>query len=101
MFNDNSNSNPLNVKHFGDTNDPLGFYQLLIAHTTWPAIHNFSLTTTTKRALYVRAFGLWYLERDIVTLCALTKPMIESFQRHLFAHRQINGKPLAWSHHSK
>ena len=97
MSNDNSNNNPPNVKPFGDTTDPIGFYQLLVAHITWLAIHNFSLTTTTKRALYVRAFGLWCLERDIVTPCTLTKPMIESFQRHLFTHRQVNGKPLAWS----
>lgn len=97
MSNNNSHQNPPNVKPFGDTVDPLGFYQLLVAHITWLAVHNFSLTTTTKRALYVRAFGMWCLERDIVTPCALNKPMIESFQRHLFTHRQANGKPLAWS----
>lgn len=97
MSNDNSHTNPPNVKPFGDTQDPLGFYQLLIAHITWLAIHNFSLTTTTKRALYIRAFALWCLERDIVTPCTISKPMIESFQRHLFTHRQMNGKPLAWS----
>jgi integrase/recombinase XerD len=96
MSNANSNNRP-NVKPFGNTEDPLGFYQLLVAHVTWLAVHNFSLTTTTKRALYVRAFGLWCLERDIVTPCALNKPMIESFQRHLFTHRQVSGKPLAWS----
>ncbi len=96
MSSANSN-NPPNVKPFGDTDDPLGFYQLLVAHVTWLAVHNFSLTTTTKRALYVRAFGLWCLERDIVTPCTISKPMIESFQRHLFTHRQVNGKPLAWS----
>ena len=87
MSKDNSNNNPPNVKHFGDTHDPLGFYQLLIAHITWLAIHNFSLTTTTKRALYVRGFSLWCLERDIVTPCTISKPMIESLQRHLFNHR--------------
>ena len=73
MSSDNSDNNPPNVKPSGDTNDPLRFYQLLIAHITWLAIHNFSLTTTTKRALYVRAFGLWCLERDIVTPCALNR----------------------------
>ena len=73
MSNANSN-NPPNVKPFGDTDDPLGFYQLLVAHVTWLAVHNFSLTTTTKRALYVRAFGLWCLERDIVTPCDLINP---------------------------
>ena len=76
MTNANSNNNPPNVKPVGDTHDPLGFYQLLITHITWLAIHNFSLTTTTKRALYVRAFGLWCHERDIVTPCTVSKPSL-------------------------
>lgn len=85
------------VKPFGDTSDPQGFYQLLIQHLQWLAIHNFSATTVDKRALYVRAFSLWCLERDLLSPLVVTKPMLETFQRHLFNYRKPDGKPLAWS----
>jgi integrase/recombinase XerD len=90
-------SEPFRVKPFGNMASPHGFYQLLQQHVDWLALHNFSDCTIEKRALYVRAFGLWCLERDIVTPLSVTKPMLEAFQRHLYRHRQVNGKPLAWS----
>ena len=90
-------SEPFRVKPFGNMASPHGFYQLLQQHVDWLALHNFSDCTIEKRALYVRAFGLWCLERDIVTPLSITKPMLEAFQRHLYRHRQVNGKPLAWS----
>ena len=85
------------VKPFGDTADPQGYYQLLKLHLTWLATHNFSLSTLRKRAIYVRAFALWCLDRDILAPRFVTRAILEAFQRHLFNHRQTNGKPLAWS----
>ena len=92
-----SDSNHYQLKPFGDTSNPNGFYQLLLQHLTWLAVHNFSPTTIKKRALYVRGFALWCIERDLLTPTAITKPMMEAFQRHLFRYRKPNGKPLAWS----
>ena len=88
---------PVTVKPFGDSTDPRGFYQLLIEHLAWLACHNFSRTTVEKRAVYVRAFAVWCLDCDLVAPHAITKPMIEAFQRHLFHYRKPDGKPLAWS----
>ena len=92
-----SDSNRFQLKPFGDTLDPQGFYPLLQAHLAWLATHNFSATTIRKRALYVRAFALWCLDRDLTTPAVVTKPMLEAFQRHLYRYRQASGKPLAWS----
>jgi integrase/recombinase XerD len=90
-------TNANHVKPFGDQQDPAGFYQLLVAHLNWLAIHNFSAKTIEKRALYVRAFGLWCLQRDLLSPMSIAKPMLEAFQRHLFSYRKPDGKPLAWS----
>ena len=39
------------VKPFGNSEDPRDVYQLLVAHVTWLAVHNFSKTTVEKRTL--------------------------------------------------
>lgn len=91
------NPAPFHLVPFGNSDDPQGHYQLLLQHLRWLELHNFSPTTVRKRALYVRSFALWSLERDLLTPACITKPILESFQRHLFAHRQTSGKPLAWS----
>ena len=83
------------LKPFGNSDDPYSFYQLLLAHLHWFSLHNFSPTTVQKRGLYVRAFALWCLERDLLSLQQITKPMLEAFQRHLFGYRKPDGKPLA------
>ncbi len=96
MSNANSNT-PTTVKPFGNTEDPRGFYQLLLAHVTWLSVHNFSKTTVEKRGLYVKAFALWCIECDLTSPHVITKPILEAFQRHLFSYRKPDGKPLAWS----
>ena len=85
------------VKPFGNIEDPRGFYQLLQAHVSWLAVHNFSKTTLEKRALYVKTFALWCLDCDLTSPQVITKPILEAFQRHLFSYRKSDGKPLAWS----
>jgi integrase/recombinase XerD len=92
-----SHDSPITVKPFGDTIDPIGFYQLLLEHVAWLACHNFSRTTIEKRALYVRTFGNWCLDHDLPSPQRITKPMLEAFQRYLFHYRKPNGQPLAWS----
>ena len=90
--------NPLPVvKPFGNSEDPRGFYQLLVAHVTWLAVHNFSKTTVEKRALYVKTFALWCVDCDLTSPHVITKPILESFQRHLFSYRKSDSKPLALS----
>lgn len=97
MSEDRSRRVTVNVKPFGDTTNPQGFYCLLMAHLTWLATHNFSQVTVDKRGLYVRAFALWCLEADLPSPLLITKSILEAFQRHLFRYRKPDGPPLAWS----
>jgi integrase/recombinase XerD len=84
------------MQPFGNANDSRGFWLLLQEHVTWLRVHNYSEATINKRALYVRQFALWCLERDLTQARVVTKPMIESFQRWLYRKRKANGQPLSW-----
>ena len=42
----------------------------------------------------LKSFHAWCHERDLVKAADITKPILESYQRHLFRYRQDNGKPL-------
>ena len=83
-------------KPFGDESDPRGFWQLLLQHLEHLQVRNYSADTIRTRALYVRTFALWCLDRDIDHPLAVTKPLMESFQRHLFRYRKDDGEPLSW-----
>ncbi len=45
------------VKPFGNSEDPRDVYQLLVAHVTGLAVHNFSKTNVEKRALQATEQG--------------------------------------------
>jgi len=45
----------------------------------------------------LRSFLQWSHERSLTQATAITKPHLESYQRHLHRYRQQNGKPLAIS----
>jgi integrase/recombinase XerD len=85
------------LKPFGDTSDPRGFWMLLHEHLQWLRVHNFARATIHKRGLYVRAFALWCLERDLTQPRQISKAMLESYQRYLYRYRKAGGEPLAWS----
>ena len=84
-------------KPFGDETDPRGFWLLLMEHIANMKVRNYSVSTMRLRMVYVRNFALWCLDRDLRQPAMITKPMLESFQRHLYRHRKSDGKPLAWS----
>ncbi|WP_146523885.1 site-specific tyrosine recombinase XerC [Stieleria varia] len=81
---------------FGDTNDPRGFYRLLVEHTDRLRIRNYSEATIKKRITYVRGFAIWCQDRDLTCAIHITKPILESYQRHLYRYRKSNGQPLSW-----
>ena len=85
------------LKPFGDTSDARGFYALLKEHLQWLRVHNFAPATIHKRGVYVRAFALWSLERDLTGPAMISKAMLESYQRWLYRYRKADGQPLAWS----
>ncbi|TWU02317.1 site-specific tyrosine recombinase XerC [Stieleria varia] len=91
-----SKSKPARFKSFGDTTDPRGFYRLLVEHTEWLRMRNYSEATIKKRITYVRQFAQWCHDRDLSYPTHITKPILESYQRHLFRYRKANGQPLSW-----
>jgi len=85
------------LKPFGESDNPVGFYQLLIAHMRALQVQNFAPCTVSRRGVYVRAFANWCSERDLLSPQQINKPILEAFQRYLFRYRKPDGKPLAWS----
>ncbi len=84
------------MQPFGDASDPRGFWQLLQEHLVWLRVHNYSEATIRKRALYVRQFAIWCLDRDLNGPQTISKPIVESFQRSLYRKRKRDGQPLSW-----
>jgi len=60
------------------------------------AVHGFSADTLKRHESALRRFIEWCDERGITEPQAVTKPMLERYQRHLFYYRKADGKPLGF-----
>jgi integrase/recombinase XerD len=77
--------------------DPLAASPLLPyvnAHLDWMLIHNYSADTVRARRVALRRFIAWGMERSLHDPRAITKPILERYQRGLFYHRKADGKPM-------
>jgi integrase/recombinase XerD len=81
----------------GDPGDERGFAALLAAYADWLRVRNYSEATVGNREHYVGEFAKWCAERSITRPAEVTKPLLERYQRWLYAYRQKNGKPLTWA----
>jgi integrase/recombinase XerD len=61
------------------------------------AVRNYTPDTIEGRRDALKIFLLWANERDLTAPAAITKPILESYQRHLWRWRKKNGKPLGVS----
>ncbi len=61
------------------------------------AVRNYTPDTIEGRRDALKVFLLWTGERDLHDPAAITKPILESYQRHLWRWRKHNGKPLGIS----
>tara|TARA_B100001971_G_scaffold204780_1_gene221341 strand:+ start:1898 stop:2800 length:903 start_codon:yes stop_codon:yes gene_type:complete len=61
------------------------------------AVVNFAPRTIEARGKDLQAFFQWCQERELVRADAITKPILEAYQRHLYRHRKANGKPLGFT----
>jgi integrase/recombinase XerD len=61
------------------------------------AVRNYTTSTIEGRRDALKVFLLWAIERDLTNPAAITKPILESYQRHLWRWRKQNGKPLGIS----
>jgi integrase/recombinase XerD len=60
-------------------------------------VKHISPRTITVRRETLRLFLAWCYERGISRPTAITRPILQRYQRHLFHYRRENGKPLAVS----
>jgi integrase/recombinase XerD len=63
-------------------------------HCEWMAVSGYSAHTIDARRVAIRRFIAWCRERDLDDPRAITKPILERYQRHLFYYRKEDGKPL-------
>ncbi|MFU8849276.1 MAG: site-specific tyrosine recombinase XerC [Opitutales bacterium] len=61
------------------------------------AVKNHTPATIEGRRDALKVFLLWAGERDLTDPAAITKPILESYQRHLWRWKKKNGKPLGIS----
>ncbi|MBA4284864.1 MAG: recombinase XerD [Xanthomonadaceae bacterium] len=77
--------------------DPLAAQALtryVHAHLDWMLTHGYSADTVRARRVALRRFVGWCAERTLDDPRAITKPILERYQRSLFYHRKADGKPL-------
>ena len=63
----------------------------------WLAVRNYTPDTIEGRRDALKFFLLWAAARDLRDPAAISKLMLESYQRHLWRHRKANGRPLGVS----
>jgi integrase/recombinase XerD len=61
------------------------------------AVRNYTPDTIEGRRDALKVFLLWAIERDLTDPNAITKLILESYQRHLWRWKKQNGKPLSIS----
>ena len=73
------------------TVDPLSLASLSLEHLQWLAVHGYAERTVETRKLHLSAFLKWCLERGLESPSAVTLPMLERYQRHLYQRRKPDG----------
>jgi len=68
---------------------------LLNEYCQWQRVRNYSEGTIRNGELYIGQFIEWLSERSVFDVSEVTKPMLERYQRVLFAYRKKNGQPLS------
>jgi integrase/recombinase XerD len=77
--------------------DPLAAHPLtryMHAHFEWMLTHGYSADTVRARRIALRRFIAWCAERQLDDPRAITAPILERYQRHLFYYRKADGLPL-------
>src|SRR5215469_6907027 len=69
---------------------------LLEEFMAWMRVRNTAEYTQYHRRACVARFIRWASERGIADPMEVTRPILESYQRSLYYHRQKNGKPLTF-----
>jgi integrase/recombinase XerD len=85
----------MNYKRQAVAIEHTGFYGYLTRYLETMHIRNYAGSTLNRREHGLRRFIGWCDERGIATPQDVTKPLLESYQRHLYYYRQDKGEPLS------
>ena len=69
---------------------------LLDEFMAWMRVRNTAEYTQYHRRACVARFVRWASERGIADPMEVTRPILESYQKYLYHHRQKNGQPLTF-----
>ncbi len=75
--------------------DHNGLYSYLLRFTEWGHVKGLSVATVKSRDRSLRRFIAWCDERSLDDPKAITKPILESYQKYLYYYRKSNGEPLS------
>lgn len=81
----------------GDVHDAQGMGWLLLEYLDWMRVRHYSEQTIAKQRLGLELFVRWCWERELSRPQAVTRRVLERYQRYLFDHRTKDDQPLAWS----
>lgn len=73
-------------------NNLTGYRNVFLEHLTVMHYCESTITGIRRNLLY---FLEWAHERDLNEAIQITRPLLESYRRHIYHHRKANGKPLA------
>lgn len=76
--------------------DPEGLWTWAERFMTAQRVQNYSPATIKARRSNLRTFVEWCEARGVMRPMEVTKPILETFQRHLFYTRRSDGKPLGF-----
>jgi len=69
----------------------------LSEYLDWQQVRGYAEGTLHNGQLYIGQFISWLEERSVFDAREVTKPMLERYQRHLFAYRKKDDQPLSLS----
>lgn len=78
----------------GPASHPKSLYTLLLRFVKWRRERNWSETTLKVQTHHSYRFICWAAERGLYHAGDITRPVLESWQRHLYLYRKANGEPL-------
>jgi len=78
----------------GDISDSYALTRLVYQHLEWLRVHGYTEATVCGREKALKPFLRWCGERSVMRANEVTRPILESYQRHLFHYRKKNGMPL-------
>ncbi|GLR10247.1 hypothetical protein GCM10007905_29670 [Mixta theicola] len=79
----------------GPATHPKSLYALLLRFVKWRQERNWSETTLKVQTHHSYRFILWTHERGLHYAADVTRPALETYQRHLYHYRKANGEPLS------